>query len=95
MNFENYGKYDGKSFMLGWDLDHILPSSKITTEEEVILYNHHSNFRPLCSHINRDKRKNKNADISDIFLLVARVLYNLENNPDLREKLKLNYGKII
>lgn len=38
MNFENYGK---------WHLDHIKPLASATTEEEIIILNHYTNFQPL------------------------------------------------
>lgn len=53
MNWNNHGLYNGE-FNFGWDLDHIKPISSATTEEEVIRLNHYTNFRPLCSKINRD-----------------------------------------
>jgi len=56
MNWNNYGLYDG-SEGLGWDLDHIIPTSSATTEKELIKLNHYTNFQPLCSYINRDIKK--------------------------------------
>jgi hypothetical protein len=38
MNFDNYGL---------WHLDHIKPISKCKTKDEVILFNHYTNFQPL------------------------------------------------
>lgn len=58
MNYDNYGKYNGE-FNYGWDIDHIIPISTATTEEEVIKLNHYTNLRPLCSKMNRDIKKNK------------------------------------
>ena len=52
MNWGNHGLYDG-NLNSGWDLDHIIPISSATTEEELIKLNHHTNFQPLCSYINR------------------------------------------
>jgi hypothetical protein len=57
MNWDNYGLYNGE-INHGWDLDHILPISSAKTNEEVIILNHHSNFQPLCSKINRDIKRN-------------------------------------
>lgn len=52
MNWENYGLYNGED-NYGWDLDHIIPLSSATSEEELIELNHFSNFQPLCSKVNR------------------------------------------
>ena len=58
MNWGNHGKYNGQP-NFGWDFDHIIPHSSAVTEEEVIKLNHYTNLQPLCSHINRDiKRDN-------------------------------------
>jgi hypothetical protein len=57
MNWDNYGKYMRDTFNHGWDIDHIIPSSSATTEEEIIKLNHYTNLRPLCSKINRDVKK--------------------------------------
>lgn len=56
MNWENHGKYEGE-FNQSWDLDHIIPVSSATTEEEVIKLNHYTNFQPLCSKINREIKR--------------------------------------
>jgi hypothetical protein len=58
MNWQNHGKYNG-SEEYGWDLDHIIPISSAKTSEDIIRLNHYSNFRPLCSKINRDVKRNK------------------------------------
>lgn len=55
---KNYGLYNGK-FNFGWDLDHIIPLSSVNTESELIALCHFSNIQPLCSHVNRDIKKNK------------------------------------
>jgi len=39
MNWENYGSY--------WEIDHIIPVSSSTTEEELYKLNHYTNFQPL------------------------------------------------
>lgn len=57
MNWDNYGKYNGE-FNYGWDVDHIIPTSSATTEEEIIKLNHYTNLQPLCSKINRDIKIN-------------------------------------
>ena len=58
MTWENKGLYNGE-FNYGWDLDHIIPVSSATTEEELIKLNHYTNFQPLCSKVNRDIKKDK------------------------------------
>jgi len=58
MNWNNQGLYNGfQNF--GWDIDHIVPISSAKTEEEIYKLNHYTNFQPLCSHINRDIKRNK------------------------------------
>ena len=56
MNWENYGKYNG-DFNHGFDIDHIIPLSSASNEEELIKLNHYTNLQPLCSKINRDIKK--------------------------------------
>ena len=58
MTWDNYGMYNGE-FNYGWDLDHIIPISTASTEEDVIKLNHYTNFQPLCSHTNRNIKKDK------------------------------------
>jgi hypothetical protein len=58
MTWNNRGLYNGE-LNYGWDLDHIIPISSAKTEEGIIKLNHYTNFQPLCSHINRDIKKNK------------------------------------
>lgn len=55
MNWDNYGKYTG-NYNETWQFDHIIPVSKGKTEEEIIKLNHYTNFRPLCSKLNHEKR---------------------------------------
>jgi hypothetical protein len=52
MNWDNYGKYNGE-LDYGWDIDHIIPLSSATTEEELLKLNHFNNLQPLCSYTNR------------------------------------------
>jgi hypothetical protein len=52
MNWGNYGKYNGE-LNYGWDIDHIVPQITAKTEEELLLLNHYTNLKPLCSKINR------------------------------------------
>ncbi len=56
MNWDNYGKYNGKLYY-GWDFDHIIPKSSAKTEKELLKLCHYSNLQPLCSHTNRDIKK--------------------------------------
>jgi len=56
MNWNNHGKHNGQ-FNYGWDFDHIIPIASAKTQEDVIRLNHYTNFQPLCSHINRDIKK--------------------------------------
>lgn len=58
MTWENYGKYNGE-FDYGWDIDHVIPVSTACTENEIVVLNHYSNLRPLCSKVNRDIKRNK------------------------------------
>ena len=58
MSWNNHGKYN-KELNYGWDIDHIIPVSSATSEEQLIKLNHYSNLQPLCSKINRDIKKNK------------------------------------
>lgn len=47
MNWENYGIY--------WEMDHIVPVSWATTEEELYKLNHYTNFQPLTKADNMAK----------------------------------------
>jgi hypothetical protein len=58
MNWDNYGKYNGQ-LNYGWDIDHIVPLSSATTEEELVKLNHFSNLQPLCSYTNRYIKRNQ------------------------------------
>ncbi len=58
MDWDNKGKYNGQ-FNYGWDIDHIIPLSSAKTEEDVIRLNHYTNLQPLCSHTNRNIKKDK------------------------------------
>ena len=48
-----------KDGLNGWCKSCVSLSHKIyhITHEELIKLNHHTNFQPLCSHINRDIKK--------------------------------------
>jgi len=52
MNWDNRGLYNGE-LNYGWDIDHIIPISSATSEEDVIRLNHYTNLQPLCSYVNR------------------------------------------
>jgi hypothetical protein len=60
MNWDNYG--NPKDGILEpnktWDIDHIIPSSSATTEEELSKLNYYTNLQPLCSYYNRLIKKN-------------------------------------
>jgi len=58
MTWENRGLYNGE-LNHGWDIDHIIPLSSATTEEELLKLNHFNNLQPLCSKVNRDVKKGK------------------------------------
>lgn len=58
MNWDNKGLYNGE-FDYGWDIDHIVPLSTATTEEDLIRLNHYTNLQPLCSKVNRDIKRDK------------------------------------
>jgi hypothetical protein len=57
MSWDNYGLYKIDTFNYGWDIDHIIPTSTATTEEELYKLNHYTNLKPLCSKINRDIKR--------------------------------------
>ena len=57
MDWGNYGLYEKGKFNIGWDIDHIIPTSSAKTEEEIIKLNHYTNLQPLCSKINRDIKR--------------------------------------
>lgn len=58
MNWDNKGLHNGK-FNYGWDIDHIIPISTASCTKDIIRLNHYTNLQPLCSHINRDLKKDK------------------------------------
>jgi hypothetical protein len=58
MNWENYGKYNGK-LNYGWDIDHIIPISSSNDSDELKKLYNYTNLQPLCSKVNRDIKKDK------------------------------------
>ena len=55
MNWDNHGVYTG-NYNETWQYDHIIPLCSATNENEILLLNHYSNFQPLCSKKNSEKR---------------------------------------
>jgi len=53
MNWDNYGIRNPQAVNTTWDLDHIIPISSATNEEDIKRLNHYTNFKPLCSYYNR------------------------------------------
>lgn len=58
MSWSNKGLYN-RTMNYGWDIDHIIPLSSAKTEEDIYRLNHYTNLRPLCSHINRNIKRDK------------------------------------
>lgn len=58
MTWDNKGLYNG-DFNYGWDLDHIVPLCTAKSPEDVVSLNHYTNLRPLCSHVNRNIKRDK------------------------------------
>lgn len=59
MNWENKGNPKDGILELNktWDIDHIIPLSSATCEEDIIRLNHYTNLQPLCSYTNRYIKK--------------------------------------
>lgn len=59
MNWDNYGNRNGiaTSINYSWDIDHIIPISTATSEEDIIKLNHYTNLQPLCSYVNRNIKR--------------------------------------
>ena len=60
MNWGNHGNWNGlpTEINTAWDIDHKIPVSSATTEEELMNLNHYSNLQPLCSYTNRIIKRN-------------------------------------
>jgi hypothetical protein len=58
MTWENKGLYNG-DFNYGWDVDHIVPLASAKSPEDILYLNHYTNLRPLCSHVNRNIKRDK------------------------------------
>lgn len=58
MTWGNKGLYNG-DFNYGWDIDHIVPLCTAKSPEDVVSLNHYTNLRPLCSHVNRNIKRDK------------------------------------
>jgi hypothetical protein len=59
MTWDNYGLYEKGKYNVGWDIDHIIPTSSANTNEEFIKLHHYTNLQPLCSKVNRDDKRAK------------------------------------
>lgn len=57
MNWDNHGLFKSQN-NYGWDIDHIVPLSSATSEDDIIRLNHYTNLKPLCSYINRVVKRN-------------------------------------
>ena len=70
MTWENKGNpKDGKlEYNKNWDIDHIIPISSISSEEDIYKLNHYTNLQPLCSKINREVKRNR-LDYENINIL--------------------------
>lgn len=55
MGWDNYGNPTDGNLELNktWDIDHIIPISSATCEEDILKLNHYTNLQPLCSFTNR------------------------------------------
>ena len=66
--FEKHLNNNPYGFEVGFDnldLDHIVPVSRATTEEELLKLNHYTNFQLLPSDYNRYIKKDKDFNVVD------------------------------
>ena len=63
MTWENKGLYNGE-FNYGWDVDHIVPLASAKSPKEILYLNHYTNLRPLCSHVNRNIKRDKHEQLT-------------------------------
>ena len=75
MTWNNHGQYTGE-YNQTWQIDHIIPISTGTNEEEIIKLNHFTNLQPLCSRKNIEK-SNK---IYDTFTLGDNQTRTIQTN---------------
>lgn len=74
MSWENRGGFcEVLEPNCSWDLDHIIPISSATTEEELYLLNHWSNFQPLCSYKNRNIKRDNIYPVTNLELKVTTL----------------------
>lgn len=52
MSYENHGQ---SSIVKKWQIDHIIPISFATNEDELVQLNHYTNFQPLWESENKSK----------------------------------------
>ena len=73
MSWENFGDVCGDSpdYNCSWDLDHIIPVNWGSTNEELYMLNHWSNFQPLCSKVNRWEKKGNVQSLCNIELNIT------------------------
>ncbi len=73
MSWENFGDVCGDSpdYNCSWDLDHIIPVNWGSTNEELYMLNHWSNFQPLCSKVNRWEKKGNIQSLCNIELNIT------------------------
>ena len=59
MNWDNKGNPKDGVYETNktWDIDHIIPLTSATTEEELLKLNYYTNLQPLCSYTNRFIKK--------------------------------------
>lgn len=72
MSWDNYGQNcEPLEYNCSWDLDHIIPVSYATTEEELYKLNHWSNYQPLCSKVNRYEKRDSIPSVCNTILKIT------------------------